>query len=82
MSEMAHMDITIDLALKSRLAALAEATHRDESALVSEAIAHFLDVQDWQRVRIEKGIAAADRGEFATLEEVEWVFTKYQPRNQ
>ena len=82
MSEMAHMDIIIDLALKSRLAALPETTHRDESALIGEAIAHFLDVQDWQRVRIEKGIAAADRGEFATPQEVERVFTKYQPRNQ
>jgi predicted transcriptional regulator len=81
MSEMAHMDITIDLTLKSRLAALADATHRDESALVGEAIAYFLDVQDWQRARIEKGIAAAERGEFVTPEEVERVFTKYQPRN-
>ena len=78
MVEMAHLDIPIDSALKSRLAALAAATQQDESALVSEAIANFLDVQEWQREQIEKGIAAADRGEFATDEEMARILNKYK----
>jgi predicted transcriptional regulator len=78
MSEMAHLDVTIDLGLKSRLAALAEATHQDENALVSEAIANFLEVQEWQREQIEKGLAAADRGDFATDEAMTSILHKYR----
>ena len=72
--------IRIEPAIREQLAALAAETARDEEELIGEAIANFLELQAWQRARIEQAIAAADQGDFATPEEVERVFTKYKPR--
>ena len=82
MSEREHVEVTIDASLKNRLAALAQETSQDEGCLINEAIAHFLDLQEWQRERIEPAIAAADRGEFATQAEVDRVMNKYKPQPQ
>ena len=72
--------IHIEPAIREQLAALAAETVRDEEELIGEAIANFLDLQAWQRARIEQAITAADQGDFATPEEVERVFTKYKPQ--
>lgn len=71
--------VRIEPAMREQLAALSAETERNEEELISEAIVNFLDLQAWQRQRIEQAIAAADRGEFAIPEEVEHVFTKYKP---
>lgn len=63
---------------RERLDRLAEARRRDRSFLINEAIEQYLDKQDWQEARIREGIAEADRGEFATDEEVETVFAKWR----
>ncbi len=78
--EMEHLDIRIEPSMRQKLAALAEQTERDEEELVGEAIANYLDLQAWQRARIEQAVAAADQGDFATPQDVERVFTKYKPR--
>ena len=80
MPERKHVEVTIDASLKNRLATLAQETSRDEGSLINEAIANFLDLQEWQRERIETAIAAADRGEFAAQGEVDRVMEKYKPR--
>ncbi len=78
--EMEHLDIRIEPSMRQKLAALAEQTERDEAELVGEAIANYLDLQAWQRARIEQAVAAADQGDFATPQDVERVFTKYKSR--
>ena len=75
-------EVTIDASLKNRLASLAQETSRDEDSLINEAITNFLDLQEWQRERLETAVAAADRGEFATQSEVDRVMDKYKPQSQ
>lgn len=50
---------------------------RRRDDLVSEALAGWLAFQKQQIEKIEAGLAAADRGEFASEEEVTRVFAKY-----
>jgi predicted transcriptional regulator len=64
--------------VRDRLDRLAEARRRDRSFLINEAIEQYLDQQDWQEARILEGISEADRGEFASDEEVEAVFAKWR----
>ncbi len=82
MPDREHVEVTLDISLKNRLVALAQETSRDEGSLINEAIANFLDLQEWQRERIETAIAAADRGEFVTQGEVDQVMNKYKPQPQ
>lgn len=53
-----------------RLDAVAERMHRSKSVLAAEAIAEFVSVAEWQIEAIEKGIAAADRGELVSHDKV------------
>ena len=64
--------------IRDRLDRLAGARQRDRSFLINEAIEQFLELSDWQEAQIRAGIAEADRGEFATEEEVEAVFAKWR----
>ena len=63
---------------RDRLDRLAEALKRDRSFLINEAIGQYLDLLDWQEAQIRAGIEEADRGEFASDEEVEAVFAKWR----
>jgi len=52
-------------------------TNRSVEDLVDEAIRNYLNLQEWQRQKIEAGIAAADRFEFVSEEEITRVARKY-----
>ena len=52
-------------------------TDRSVEDLVDEAIRNYLNLQEWQRQKIEAGIAAADRFEFVSEEEIARVAGKY-----
>jgi predicted transcriptional regulator len=73
-----HVDVPLEPALWQQLAALAHETDRSEAELLSEAVAQFLEFHRWQRERIDQALAAADRGDFATPEDVTRVFEKYR----
>ena len=74
----ATLSFRTDEETKSRLDRLAGARRRDRSFLINEAIEQFLELSDWQEKQIRAGIEEADRGEFATEEEVEAVFAKWR----
>lgn len=76
----ASLTITLDEATLSALDDLAVRTESTRDALVHEALGNFLELQAWQMRKIEEGIAAADRGDFASDEEVARVFAKYGVR--
>jgi predicted transcriptional regulator len=59
---------------------LAERTDRSRNWLVARAIEDFVALNAWQIGKIEAGLAAADRGEFATDEELARVRTKFAPK--
>ena len=63
---------------RDRLDRLASQLRRDRSFLINEAIEQYLAQLDWQEAQIRAGIEEADRGEFASEEEVEAVFAKWR----
>lgn len=63
-----EVDFTPDLVAK--LARLAADQGRDAKALVQEAVERFVNYDEWFIREVEKGLAAADRGEFVEHEEI------------
>jgi predicted transcriptional regulator len=73
----ATVSAKLEPALAEKLDLLAKATARSRSFLVAEAIETYVKDQAWQIKAIQEGIKEADRGNFATDEEVEKVFKKW-----
>jgi predicted transcriptional regulator len=75
------MSETVTIKLEDKagraLRRLAELTGRSVDDLMNQAILDHLELQEWQRQKIEAGIAAADGHEFATEEELARVASKY-----
>jgi RHH-type transcriptional regulator, rel operon repressor / antitoxin RelB len=53
----------IDTALKVKLEALSRSTKRSKSYLAAEAIAAYVELNEWQVGEIEAGMAELDAGE-------------------
>ena len=45
--------------------------------LVTRAVADYVSLNEWQIARIKEGIAAADRGDFASDEEMARIRRKF-----
>ena len=73
----ATVSAKLEPAIAEKLDLLAKATDRSRSFLVAEAIKTYVKDQAWQIQAIQEGIKEADRGNFATDEEVEKVFKKW-----
>lgn len=76
----AAFTVRLDEATLGALDRLAEQTERSRSWLVTKAIEDYVALNSWQIGKIEAGIAAADRGEFARDDEVARVRKKYSTR--
>ncbi|MDP9812001.1 putative transcriptional regulator [Rhizobium tibeticum] len=61
----------------SKLNQIAEKLDRSRAYMAAEAIEAFVEQQEWQLAEIEAGLAEADRGEFASAEDVAKVVGKY-----
>jgi RHH-type rel operon transcriptional repressor/antitoxin RelB len=71
----------IDSALKTKLEALARSTRRSKAYLAAEAIAAYVELNEWQIGEIEAGIAELDRGEILTELQAEERYRRLlQPR--
>lgn len=64
------MEVHLSPEVQAKLNRLAAAQGRDTEALAQEAIARFVDHDEWFIREVEKGLASADRGELLTHEEV------------
>jgi predicted transcriptional regulator len=64
------MEVHLDPALQAKLAELASQQGRDSEALVVEAVQRMVNYDEWFIREVEKGIAAADHGEFIDHDEV------------
>jgi len=80
MPESAVLTLRLDPKLKKQLDRLSKATCRSRSFLAAEAIREFVTLNEWQIEEIRKGLAEADRGEFATEKEVEFVMKRWTRR--
>ena len=74
----AAFTIRLDDEKLAKLDALAADMDRSRSWIAAKAIENYVELNAWQIAQIKAGIAEADRGEFATPEEVEAVFAKYR----
>ncbi len=61
----------IGASLKAKLEALARSTRRSKSYLAAEAIAAYVELNEWQIGEIEAGIVELDAGEVLSQEEAE-----------
>ena len=73
----AAFTVRLDETTLDSLDQLAEKTDRTRSWLVTRAVKEYVDLNAWQVAKIEAGIAAANRGEFASDEEVSRVRRKF-----
>ena len=64
------MEVHLNPDMQSKLARLAAEQGRNTEALVQEAIARFVDYDDWLIREVEKSLASSDRGELLTHEDV------------
>lgn len=70
------MMVDVPFSIKERLQELARTTARPETALVTDALSSYVDLQEWQITEIRKGIEDANARDFASDEEVAAVFLK------
>lgn len=71
------MTIRLESELKSQLDELAKITDRSKSYLAAEAIREFVQLNDWQLREIRQAVSEADKGEFASNQDVEKVLKKW-----
>jgi len=66
--------VRVEREVKKRLEKLAKSTGRTRSFLAAEALNAYLDVNEWQVAGVNRAMAALDRGEGVTHQEVKvWV---------
>jgi RHH-type transcriptional regulator, rel operon repressor / antitoxin RelB len=70
MADSTILTLRLDQNLRNRFDKLAKSTKRSRSFLAAEAIRDYVALNDWQIEEIRKGIAEANRGEFASPAEV------------
>jgi len=58
------MEVHLDSDLQAKLSRMATKQGRDPQTLVREAVERLVDYDDWFLQEVDKGLAAADRGEF------------------
>jgi RHH-type transcriptional regulator, rel operon repressor / antitoxin RelB len=64
----------IDSALKAKLDALARSTKRSKSYLATQAIAAYVEQNEWQIAEIHAGIAELDAGDTVSAEAAEELY--------
>ena len=80
MADSSVLTLRLDSKLKKQLDKLSKATSRTKSFLASEAIREYVTLNEWQIAEIRKGLAEADRGDFASDKDVEKVVKKWTQR--
>jgi predicted transcriptional regulator len=76
----AAFTIRLDDETLAKLDALAADTDRSRNWLAAKAIENYIELNSWQIARIKEGIAQADRGEFATEDELDAIEAEIQAR--
>ncbi|MEG3925548.1 MULTISPECIES: CopG family transcriptional regulator [unclassified Microcoleus] len=71
----------LDSEKKEALKAIATVTDRDLTYVLNEAIASYLENYQWLVDEINKGVAEAEAGDFASDDEVQAVFVKLTNEN-
>ena len=70
------LSVRIDSDTKDQLEALAKRARRSKSFLAAEAIAAYVELNEWQIGEIEAGIAELDSGQVVSEEEAEELYNR------
>jgi predicted transcriptional regulator len=73
------MEVRFDPQLQEKLERAAATQGRERESLVVEAVERMLGYEDWFLQEVEKGISAADRGDFLAHEEVRKLIDRRYP---
>ena len=71
------LNVRLPIELHGQLELLVQATGRSKSFLTVEALKSYVSQEQWQITDTQAGLDEADRGEFATAQEVRAVYAKY-----
>lgn len=80
MADSKVLTLRLEPKLTKQLDKLADATQRSRSFLIAEAVRDYIALNEWQIEETKKAIAEADRGEFASEEQVKQMFQKRSRR--
>ncbi len=73
------MEVRLKPDLEAKLSRLASEQGRDRESLVVEAIERMFNYDEWFVQEVEKGIVAADRGEFVEGEDIRKLIDRRYP---
>ncbi|CAH0341772.1 transcriptional regulator [Rhizobium sp. CECT 9324] len=75
------IELEIMLELKARIQAIAARSNRSESEVIADALeyGHSLDWQEQFIDKVAAGLAAAERGDFASPADLQRILNKYRP---
>ena len=73
------MEVHLNPDLQAKLTRLATQQGRDSESLVVEAVERMVNYDEWFMQEVEKGLAAADRGEFIDHEEIRKLIDRRYP---
>ena len=73
------MEVPLTPDLQKKLSRLAASQGRDSQSLVVEAVERLLNYDEWFLREVEKGIAAADRGDLTEHDEIRKLIRQLYP---
>lgn len=74
----AQFNVRLPTELKTRLESYAQLVGRPQANVASDALADYLDWRIPQVQALQQAVAAADQGDFASADEVEQFFRRYE----
>ena len=77
MGESSVLTLRLDSDLKKKLDKLSKATNRSRSFVAAQAIRDYVELNHWQIEETKKALIEADRGEFASEEDVRRTLKKW-----
>jgi predicted transcriptional regulator len=77
-AHIAQFNVRLPAELKARLENYAQLVGRPQANVASDALADYLDWRTPQIEALKQAVAAADRGEFASADEVAQFFKAYE----
>ena len=73
------MEVPLTPDQQAKLSRMASAQGRAAETLVQEAVDHLLNYNDWFLREVDKGLAAADRGEFVEHDDIRKMIDRRYP---
>jgi predicted transcriptional regulator len=77
--KLADMEVHFNPDQEAKLSRMAAAQGRATEVLVQEAVERLLDYDEWFLRKVEKGLSAADRGEFVEHSDIHKIIDSRYP---